>query len=205
MNSLLNKFILVGSVEEGYVDAYPSHISIKLVIDGITVSAFAQKRFNEDSYNRLIQLPKQIKTEIFCNGFEQGQSRVYVVGNVSQSDTGLWFNAEYIAPAQDGVVTSIKIDIIGQFVKYNGHYQFLSVKNDSPNMFDIQPSWPGWRDDSLYRLELSFNNGVNVGKDGVVTSVGCSLLSIKNYTELDEVLSQDMVDRLIMEEEIIHD
>lgn len=205
MNSLFNRFILVGAVSEGYVDAYPSHLRFRLVVDGYTVYAFAQKKFQEGWYNQLLQLQQSIKTEIPCQGFQQGYSRVYIIGSVSQSDTGLWFNADYIAIAQENIPTSIKIDIEGQFVKYNERYQFLSIKNDSPNLFDIQPTWPGWRDDSLYRLELQFNNGVNVGKDRVVTYTGYSLLSIKNHTELDEVLNQDTVDKMLLEWEVTHD
>lgn len=208
MINLTNKFVLSGVLQESHFDIYSTHIRYKLVINGITVSGFHQKKWNQDAYLRMVRLCDKLETKIpssvYANDEKLGYmphdnpTRLYVTGQISSSADGrIYFNADYVALSQnDNDNLAIRLD--GRFGIYKGKSVLLNVVNDTPRLFQIEKPKNVGDDSVVYAVSCLYKPSYQIIGDTVITNSRDELIAAEAI-QTANTLSDDSVKNLMLE------
>lgn len=123
-------------------------------------------------------------------------TKLLVSGNINEWKKSLYFNVQYCRIADDNAVDGMSIEMDGQWVDSG---RFLNICGNSPRVFSIQR--PDGCDGRICRLRLAYDAGYSIEKNRVMTHE--SGLSIVDCKLTDAVMSQEEIDKWMLEYEII--
>lgn len=214
MLSLTNKFLICGILSEISIGLYATHIRVKLSVvvhqQTITIQQTVNRRWDEKQYNELCDMIHLFKPRIDGHVMKNGVEKIYMIkqdkspsrllisGNCNEWHENIYFNGQYIRLEPNGE-DFVSIEIDGQWVD-NG--VFLNVLNDSPVVFHFV-NVNNEINDGIYRLNLSYNSGYSVCENVVFTN--SDGLFIQSCNRISDQLSQDKINKLMLEYDIIKD
>ena len=123
-------------------------------------------------------------------------TRLLVSGNINEWKKSLYYNVQYCRIVEDSAADSINIEMDGQWLDSS---QFLNICGDSPRVFNIKR--PDGCEGCICLLRLEYDAGYSIEQNLVVTHP--SGLSVVNYKRTDAAMSQEEIDRWMLEYEII--
>ena len=119
-----------------------------------------------------------------------------VSGNINEWKKSLYYNVQYCRIVEDNAVDSMSIEMDGQWIDSG---RFLNICSDSPRVFNIKR--PDDCEDCICRLRLEYDAGYSVEQNRVITHP--SGLRVVNYKRTDAAMSQEEIDKWMLEYEII--
>ena len=125
-------------------------------------------------------------------------TRLLVSGNINEWKKSLYYNVQYCRIVEDSAADSMNIEMDGQWLDSS---QFLNICGDSPRVFNIKR--PDGCDSCICRLRLEYDAGYSIEQNRVVTYP--SGLSVVNYKRTDAAMSQEEIDKWMLEWSIVNE
>ena len=211
MINLTNKFTAIGQLQEANIQLYPTHIKIKLSLDinNITLTLYQtiSKRFNGQQYDNIMSMLPNLHCKIDGWVYVKGEqyyklkqdrpSRLLVSGNLSAYADRVFFNMCYMQFSDMSDMLSIELE--GQWINKK---EFINVVSDSPRLFNINIPQKT-KENQIYKLLLSYNPECKI-YDSIVFSLDVQdKFTIQSIEERDKKIKEDMMERLMLEYEIM--
>lgn len=221
MTSLLNRFILRGTLSEIHISMFPTHTRCKLTLqcynDIYTVYYNYNIKWHRDKHIELMKLIPYLHGEIDGNVVANGEVYykcsatdkpigLFISGNMSSKGDRIYLNAMYIKPydyANYGMDIKIKAMPLG------GN-KWMSIVNDSPRVFTISGNDVP-KSNQIYELDIVYNVPYTTTKslkkydEMVINSLEkCDKLTIKSWKKCDIWLEDKDIANWLLEWEIIN-
>lgn len=213
MNSLLNRFTLVGVLKECRIDLFPSHIKAKLNIEfdsqqEITVGYQINKKFHKEKYKEFIELIPFLhpyingyvwinKNQYYSLSSNNLLEKLFISGNVLEKNGNIYFNAEYIKKTK--LKNEFSFEFEGVVIDKE---HILNIVNDSPRMFNIdnniKPS------ESIYNFSIKYNPNYKIENDNVYFNKQKSNFVYNNKHYTNKKISKKEIKDYLLEWEIIN-
>ena len=214
MNSLLNRFTLVGILKECRIDLFPSHIKARFNIEiddqqEITVGYQINKKFHKEKYKEFIDLIPFLHP--YVNGYiwiEKNkyyrlssinlQEKLFISGNVLEKNGNVYFNAEYIKK------TKLKNEFSFEFegiVIDKEH--ILNIVNDSPRVFNIKNNLK--HSEKVYNFYVEYKSNYEIKNDNVYLNKQNHNFVYNNKRYTNKKISEKEIQNYLLEWEIIND
>ena len=213
MNSLLNRFTLVGDLKECRIDVFPSHIKAKFNIEidnqqEITVGYLINKKFHKEKYKELIDLIPFLhpyvngyvwseKSQYYCLSSSNLLEKLFISGNVLEKNGNVYFNAEYIKR------TKLKNEFSFEFegiVIDKEH--ILNVVNDSPRIFNIKNNLKA--SGRIYNFSVDYISNYEIKNDNVYLNKQNYNFVYNNKHYTNKKFSEKEIENYLLEWEIIN-
>lgn len=213
MNSLLNRFTLVGDLKECRIDVFPSHIKAKFNIEidnqqEITVGYLINKKFHKEKYKELIDLIPFLhpyvngyvwseKSQYYCLSSSNLLEKLFISGNVLEKNGNVYFNAEYIKR------TKLKNEFSFEFegiVIDKEH--ILNVVNDSPRIFNIKNNLKA--SGRIYNFSVEYKSNYEIKNDNVYLNKQNYNFVYNNKHYTNKKFSEKEIENYLLEWEIIN-
>ena len=214
MNSLLNRFTLVGILKECRIDLFPSHIKARFNIEiddqqEITIGYQINKKFHKEKYKEFIDLIPFLHP--YVNGYiwiEKNkyyrlssinlQEKLFISGNVLEKNGNVYFNAEYIKK------TKLKNEFSFEFegiVIDKEH--ILNIVNDSPRVFNIKNNLK--HSEKVYNFYVEYKSNYEIKNDNVYLNKQNHNFVYNNKRYTNKKISEKEIQNYLLEWEIIND
>ena len=108
----------------------------------------------------------------------------------------MYYNVQYCRIVEDSAADSMNIEMDGQWLDSS---RFLNICGDSPRVFNIKR--PDGCEGCICRLRLEYDAGYSIEQNRVITHP--SGLSVVDCKKTDAAMSQEEIDRWMLEYEII--
>lgn len=211
---MVNKFNLIGELQEASVAMSPSLTKIKMAVKVdnavITLYGMIQRKYNPDYQRHFNKVVSSLQTlgysHVYVNNeiyytLGVGQpSLIFASGNLSPSGDMLFYNMEYVDIVEQSKRSHLYIELEGQWVEYG---KFLNVIGDSPRVFDIKPP-KVWRNDCIYKLSLKYNCGYAV-IGNIVQQIDGDRLTVYEYNTTDKRITPEDIKQYMLEWSIINE
>lgn len=218
MISLLNKFIIVGSLKECRIDWFPSHIRAEFNIGinndfDISVHYFINRKFYPEKYKEFVDLIPYIHPEIngwiwvnkekyYCVTSQCSKDKIptklFLSGNILEKNNKIYFNCEYLKKTNN--LECINISLEGIYTN-NG---FLNVVNNSPRIFNV-PLKQKNKKNEIVVIELIYNSYCKKNKENIFDFNNYNYnFNVKTITETKKFFDQKDIDNYLLEWEIIN-
>lgn len=213
MNSLLNRFTLVGVLKECRIDLFPSHIKAKLNIEidsqqEITVGYQINKKFHKEKYKEFIDLIPFLhpyvngyvwsgKDQYYCLSSNNLLEKLFISGNVLEKNGNIYFNAEYIKE------TKLKNEFSFEFegiVIDKEH--ILNIVNDSPRIFNIKNNLKST--EKIYNFSVEYKSNYEIKNDNVYLNKQNHNFVYNNKRYTNKKISKKEIENYLLEWEIIN-
>lgn len=123
-------------------------------------------------------------------------TRLLVSGNINEWEKSLYYNVQYCRIVEDNAADSMNIEMDGQWLDSR---RLLNICGDSPRVFTIKR--PDGCDGCICQLRLEYDAGYNMEQNRVITHP--SGLRVIDYKRTDAAMSQEEIDKWILEYDII--
>ena len=215
MNTLLNRFTLVGTLKECRIDLFQSHIKARFNIEiknqyEITIYYSINKQFHQDKYNDFIKLISDLHPTIngwiWCNNkkyycttsnISGKETNLFISGNITEYNKKIYFNAEYIRLSKAN--SDISCNLEGIVIDKN---HILNIVSDSPRVFEIEnninPS------DQIYLFNLLYLFPYRKEEELIYSKNYNENLKILNYQKINKTISYNEIKNYLLEWEIIN-
>ncbi len=214
MNSLLNRFTLIGNLKECCIEFFSSHIKAKFNIEidnqrEITVSYQINKKFHKEKYKEFIDLIPFLhpyvngyvwsgKDQYYCLSSNNLLEKLFISGNILEKNGNVYFNAEYIKE------TKLKNEFSFEFegiVIDKEH--ILNIVNDSPRIFNIKNNLKP--SEKIYNFSVEYKSNYEIKNDNVYLNKQNHNFVYNNKRYTNKKISEKEIKNYLLEWEIIND
>ena len=213
MNSLLNRFTLVGILKECRIDLFPSHIKAKFNIEidsqrEITVGYQINKKFHKEKYKEFIDLIPFLhpyvngyvwfeKNQYYCLSSNNLLEKLFISGNILEKNGNIYFNAEYIKKTK--LKNEFSFEFEGIIIDKE---HILNVVNDSPRVFKIKNNLkPSGR---IYNFSVEYKSNYKIKNDNVYLNKQNYNFVYNNKHYTNKKISEKEIENYLLEWEIIN-
>ena len=214
MNSLLNRFTLIGNLKECCIEFFSSHIREKFNIEidnqqEITVGYQINKKFHKEKYKEFIDLIPFLhpyvngcvwsgKDQYYCLSSNNLLEKLFISGNILEKNGNVYFNAEYIKK------TKLKNEFSFEFegiVIDKEH--ILNIVNDSPRVFNITNNFKP--SEKIYNFSVEYKSNYEIKNDNVYLNKQNHNFVYNNKRYTNKKISKKEIENYLLEWEIIND
>ena len=214
MNSLLNRFTLVGVLKECRIDLFPSHIKAKLNIEfdsqqEITVGYQINKRFHKEKYKEFIDLIPFLhpyvngyvwsgNKQYYCLSSNNLLEKLFISGNILEKNGNVYFNAEYIKKTK--LKNEFSFEFEGIIIDKE---HILNIVNDSPRIFNIKNNLKP--SEKIYNFSVEYKSNYEIKNDNVYYYKQNHNFVYLNKRYTNKKISKKEIENYLLEWEIIND
>ena len=213
--TLTNRFIMCGELQEARIDLFRTHMKIKFSVSVnhqvITVSQTISRKWARDKYEEVMAAMSQIHPRIdgvvYADGLGEYYilkktnipSRLLISGNIMPWRGFIYYNMMFFRLVTNKK-DSLSIELEGQWINKK---EFINVVSDSPRLFNINIP-KETKENQIYKLLLSYNPECKIS-DSIVFSLDAQdKLTIQSIEERDKKIEEDMMEKLMLEYEIMN-
>lgn len=180
LSNLINRFIIVGSLDEIKVTLYETYITAKFTLltennNTIFLVAFfskSVKREYEAFVGMLSRLYPRVVGYVYCDNMRyytfkarKTPTKLFCSGNIRTSKNNVFFNAETIRIADnESDMFNIKLQGI-----WADEHRFLTITKNSPQVFTIDKP-KDMPENEIINAELRYLSGVSYQDEDIVTA-----------------------------------
>ena len=207
----MNRFLCVAQLQELRIDLYQTHMKARFsVITNNQCLAMAQtlsRKWNTAQIKSWLNMAQYIHPRIDSYIYVKNKhyyimkksdipTKLLISGNINEWKKSLYYNVQYCRIVEDNAPDSMNIEMDGQWLD---SWRFLNICGDSPRIFSIKR--PDGCESCIYRLRLEYDAGYSIEQNRVITHP--SGLSVTDYKRTDTAMSQEEIDKWMLEYEII--
>lgn len=122
--------------------------------------------------------------------------KLLISGNINEWKESLYYNVQYCRIVEDNAADGMNIEMDGQWLDSS---RFLNICGDSPRVFNIKR--PDDCEGFICRLRFEYDAGYSIEQNLVVTHPNG--LRVVDYKRTDAAMSQEEIDKWMLEYDII--
>ena len=212
--TLCNRFMICGELQEVMINIFRTHIKIKLSVSTnhqfFTVSQTIYNKWSKTKCDEILAIAPKLRPKfdgmVYAEGREYYRinksdkpSRLFISGNITPWGNNIYYNMAFFRLSNDDN-DAMSIELEGQWINKK---EFINVVSDSPRLFNINIPQKT-KENQIYKLLLSYNPECKIS-DSIVFSLGTQdKFTIQSIEERDKKIEEDMMEKLMLEYEIMN-
>ena len=212
--TLCNRFMICGELQEVMINIFRTHIKIKLSVSTnhqfFTVSQTIYNKWSKTKCDEILAIAPKLRPKfdgmVYAEGREYYRinksdkpSRLFISGNITPWGNNIYYNMAFFRLSNDDN-DAMSIELEGQWINKK---EFINVVSDSPRLFNINIPQKT-KENQIYKLLLSYNPECKIS-DSIVFSLDAQdKFTIQSIEERDKKIEEDMMERLMLEYEIMN-
>ena len=213
--TLLNKFVLIGTLSEFFIEIDDNFVRGKFIIridnTYLTIYYNICSQYNLQLYNEFIQhLPSfvpEIDSCVIFNSEKQvvksehgTAAQLFVSGNIKSKKDKFYFYARYLKPCNFIQKQDINIQLEGVWIDKN---RFLNILNDTPYVFNIKNPTTNI-DNKIKIASIKHNCGYQIKNNIVISNSNDEELILCNEKTTNNIIQKEYLENLLLEWEIMN-